>query len=133
MYYTYDEKNSIKIPAPFGRTLTPIFMGDDPIIPDTNVSVHMTEWEPGCQADNHTHEDAMELMYCISGTGIAQVNGEDHPFFPGAMIVAPKNVIHQISNTGTEKLRVLCIYSPAMTSEDIKGRAMKAIAEAEAK
>ena len=42
MYYTYDEKNSIRVPAPFGRTMTPIFMGDDDQITDCSFSVHMT-------------------------------------------------------------------------------------------
>ena len=41
MYYVYDEKNSIKIPKPFGRVMTPIFMGDDPISADCGFSVHI--------------------------------------------------------------------------------------------
>ncbi len=27
MYYTYDNCESIEVPAPFGRTITPMFMG----------------------------------------------------------------------------------------------------------
>ena len=50
MYYTYDPKNSIRIPAPFNRAITPIFMGDDDKITDCAFSVHMTEWDPGCTA-----------------------------------------------------------------------------------
>lgn len=130
MYYTFDEKNSIHVPAPFGRFITPIFMGDDPVINDCSFSVHMTEWEPGCKVDNHTHDVATEAMYCISGTGIAQVNGEEHPFFPGAMIVAPPNVTHQIINTGDELLRVLCIFSPANTAKGLRDRAMQTVEEA---
>ena len=130
MYYNYDTSESIQIPAPFGRTITPMFMDDDPQITETNFSVHMTEWEPGCQVDNHTHADSMEAMYCISGTGIAQVNGTEYPFAPGATIGAPPHVTHQITNTGTELLRVLCIFSPACTGKDLKDRAMKTIEEA---
>ena len=58
------------------------------------------------------------------------MNGVEHPFFPGAMIVAPPNVTHQITNTGTELLRVLCVFSPPWTGEDLKNRAMKTIEEA---
>ena len=82
MYYTYDTCESISVPAPFGRTITPMFMGDDKVIPESNFSVHMTEWEPGCQVDNHSHASSMEAMYCISGTGIAQVNGRSTPSSP---------------------------------------------------
>ncbi|MBS6395930.1 MAG: cupin domain-containing protein [Clostridiales bacterium] len=131
MYYTYDPENSIKVPAPFGRAMTPMFMGDDPIITETNFSVHMTEWDPGCSVDNHIHDSAMEAMYCISGSGVAQVNGEEHPFVPGSMIVAPPGITHQITNTGTELLRVLCIFSPPTTGEGLRSRAMEAVAEAE--
>lgn len=127
MYYVYDEKNSIKIPKPFGRVMTPIFMGDDPISADCGFSVHMTEWEPGCCVDNHFHETETEAMYCISGKGIAQIGEAEHPFFPGSMVVAPPGITHQIINTGTECLRVLCIFSPPSTDRALMERAMKAI------
>ena len=127
MYYDYEKCEKIVVPAPFGRTITPMFMGDDPVITESNFSVHMTEWMPGCQVDNHIHEESMEAMYCISGTGIAQVNGEEHPFYPGAMIVAPPKVTHQITNTGTELLRVLCIFSPPNTGAELRNRAMQTV------
>jgi len=132
MYYTYDPANSIHVSDPFRRIITPIFMGDDPVITDCSFSVHMTEWEPGCYVDNHFHEAETEAMYCIAGTGSVQVNGEEHPFFPGAMIVAPPGVTHQIINTGTELLRVLCIFSPASTGASLKERAQKTVDAAKA-
>ena len=46
MYYTYDNCESIEVPAPFGRTITPMFMGDDKEITESNFSIHMTEWQP---------------------------------------------------------------------------------------
>ena len=127
MYYEFEKCEKIEVPAPFGRTITPMFMGDDPVITESSFSVHMTEWQPGCQVDNHFHEDSMEAMYCISGRGVAQVNGEEHPFYPGAMIVAPPNVTHQITNTGTELLRVLCIFSPPNTAAGLRNRAMETV------
>lgn len=89
MYYTYDPKNSIRIPAPFNRAITPIFMGDDDKITDCAFSVHMTEWDPGCTIDVHSHDTQTEAMYCISGTGVAMVDGVEYPFVPDSMIVAP--------------------------------------------
>lgn len=130
-YYTYDKKNSIHVPLPFQRAMTPIFMGDDPEITETNFSIHMTEWEPGCEIDMHHHDPGMEAMYCISGQGIVTVDGEQHPFLPGSMIVAPTGIDHKIQNTGTETLRVFCVFSPPVTGKFLQDRAMEAVAKAQ--
>ena len=118
MYYKYNSENSIRIPTPFNRAITPVFMGDDDKITDCAFSVHMTEWAPGTQT---------EAMYFISGMGIAMVDGMEYPFVPDSMIVAPPKVIHQITNTGTELLRVLCIFSPATTAKGLRERAMETV------
>ena len=131
MYYVYDKAQSIVIPAPFNRAITPVFMGDDDIIKETNFSIHLTEWEPGCEIDLHNHEDGMEAMYCMSGKGEAMVNGEWHPFVPDSMIVAPPKVDHKIRNTGEETLRVLCVFSPPVTGASLRARAMEAVAAEE--
>ena len=127
MYYKYNSENSIRIPTPFNRAITPVFMGDDDKITDCAFSVHMTEWAPGCQIDAHSHDTQTEAMYCISGMGIAMVDGMEYPFVPDSMIVAPPKVIHQITNTGTELLRVLCIFSPATTAKGLRERAMETV------
>lgn len=75
MYYKYNSENSIRIPTPFNRAITPVFMGDDDKITDCAFSVHMTEWAPGCQIDAHSHDTQTEAMYCISGMGIAMDDG----------------------------------------------------------
>ena len=127
MYYKYDSKNSIAVPKPYKRYMTPLFMGDDDKITETNFSTHITEWEPGCEIDLHEHPTGMEAMYCISGEGVASVNGKDYPFVPGSMIVAPPGISHKISNTGTEMLRVFCVFSPPVTGESLRKRAMEAV------
>ena len=88
MYYTYDPKNSIRIPAPFNRAITPIFMGDDDKITDCAFSVHMTEWDPGCTIDVHSHDTQTEAMYCISGTGVAMGNAVDEVKAVAQMVTA---------------------------------------------
>lgn len=131
-YYTYDPAAGISVPEPFRRTVTPMFMGDDPDIHGVDFSVHMTEWESGCEVDLHAHDDATEAMYCVSGSGVAYTDGECHPFGPGCMIVAPPGVTHRIRNTGTELLRVLCVFSPPVTARSLRDRAFAAVAEAAA-
>ena len=127
MYYYFDKKNSIPVPEPFKRYMTPIFMGDDSIITDANFSVHMTEWEPGCSIDKHAHETGMEAMYCISGNGIACINGESHEFKPGCLMVAPPGIEHQITNIGDEMLQVFCVFSPPVTGTSLRERALAAV------
>ena len=127
MYYQYDSKNSIPVPAPYKRYMTPLFMGDDEKITETNFSCHITEWEPGCEIDLHDHPAGMEAMYCMSGKAVCSVNGEEHPFIPGSMIVAPPGVSHKIRNTGEDLLRVFCVFSPPVTGASLKQRALDAV------
>ncbi len=130
MFYQYSKENSIAVPEPFKRYMTPLFMADDPVITESNFSLHITEWEPGCKIDLHDHPDAMEAMYCMSGEGRVQINGEEHLFTPGSLIVAPPTVTHMIENTGDEMLRVFCVFSPPITGEDLRKRAFAAIEKA---
>lgn len=109
------------------RDITPIFMGDDDKIRETNFSVHLTEWMPGCTIDEHSHEAGMEAMYLMSGKGIAVIDGQEYEFRPDTMIVAPPGVPHKIVNTGNEKLRVLCVFSPPVTGKSLQERAMGAV------
>lgn len=127
MYYEYKKENSIQIPEPYKRKITPVFMGDDDMITETNFSVHLTEWEPGCEIDEHSHPDGMEAMYLMSGHGIAYIDGKEYEFQPDTMIVAPKGVSHKIVNTGNETLRVLCVFSPPVTGNSLRKRALQAV------
>lgn len=129
MYYQYKAENSIEVPAPYHRFMTPIFMGDDEIITDCGFSCHMTEWPAGSMIDSHSHPDGTEAMYVISGHGKCTINGIAHEFREGDMIVAPPGVRHQIFNTGDEMLRVFCVFSPPVTGTSLKARALAAVEE----
>ena len=129
MFYKYDPKNAIPVPEPYKRYMTPIFMGDDETITERNFPIHMTEWEPGCEIDEHSHPAAMEAMYCMSGKGECWINGEHHVFEPGCLMVAPPTISHKIRNTGDEMLRVFCVFSPPITGEGLRQRALEAVEE----
>ncbi len=128
LYFKYDEKNGIKVPSPFNRIMTPIMTVDqtDEPIP---FSIHYTEWEPGAEIDEHLHEDSTEAMFCVSGKGIVRLDGVDHEFVPESMICALPGHTHKITNTGTERLRVLCVFSPPVSGEKLKTRAENAVKE----
>ena len=129
MYYKYDKNNSIHVPEPFCRAMTPCMMVDN-TEGDLPFSIHYTEWEPGKRIDSHIHESAMEAMICVSGNGKATLNGVTYDFIPDSMIVADKNEEHSIQNDGDETLRVLCIFSPAIKAQDLKDRAFAAVENA---
>ncbi len=127
-YYKYEEKNGIRVPAPFNRVMTPI-MTKDQVTEHIDFSTHYTEWDPGAEIDEHMHPDATEVMFCVSGHGKASVDGIWYDFVPDSQITARPGHVHQIRNTGTEKLRVFCVFSPAISGNDLKNRAEKAVEE----
>ena len=127
MFYKYDFANAIEVPEPFKRYITPIFMGDDEKIKNCAFSIHMTEWEPGRKIDNHSHPDATEAMFCISGSADINIGGEKHKFTSGCLIVAEPGVTHEIVNTGKDMLRVFCVFSPPVTAHSLRERAMNAV------
>ncbi len=128
MFFKYDKKNGINVPSPFNRTMTPI-MTTDQISQPIDFSVHMTEWAPKAKVDEHVHSDATEVMYCLSGKGKATVDGIEYTLEPDSMITALPGMKHQIINTGNKTLRVLCIFSPAVSGNELKQRAEKAVEE----
>ncbi len=130
MYFTYDKERSIPVPFPFSRIMTP-YMTPDTADCHLDFSIHMTEWEPGAQVDEHSHADAMEAMYCLSGSGTATVGDQEYPLDPDTMIAAAPGEAHCIRNTGSTPLRVLCIFSPPVTAEGLRKRAEDAVAEYE--
>lgn len=126
MFFSFDENQSIKVPFPFSRVMTPYMMPDTADCP-VSFSIHLTEWEPGAEVDEHIHEDALEAMYCIAGSGAASVNDRVYSLTADTMIAAAPGERHRIKNTGTGPLRVLCIFSPPATTEGLKKRAQDAV------
>ena len=128
MYFKYDPNEAIAVDKPYRRVMVPFMMADNADCP-INFSVHLTEWEPGSQVDEHIHPDAMEVMYCISGHGEASVNGQKYDFCKNSMIAAAAGEVHQIWNTGDELLQAVCVFSPAVTAADLRKRAEDAVAK----
>lgn len=128
MFFSYDENLSIHVPFPFSRIMTP-FMTTDTADGKIDFSVHMTEWESGAQVDEHMHTDSTEAMYCLSGSGSASVGENMYDLKPNTMITALPGQLHWIKNTGTETLKVLCIFSPAISAAGLRERAENAVKE----
>lgn len=130
MFFRYDPEKSIHVSFPFSRVMTP-YMMPDTAGRDLDFSLHMAEWQPGAEVDEHAHESGLEAMYCLSGSGIARVNGEEFEFVADTMIAAAPGERHYIKNTGDAPMRVLCIFSPPMTAQGLRDRAKQAMDEYE--
>ena len=130
MYLSYEPGNNIYVPEPYERVLTPYLTTENAPCP-LSFSVHLCEWEPGRKNDLHTHADATEAMFVLSGSGTALCGGETVSLNPGGLLVAPPGEAHVIENTGTENLRLLCIFSPPVSAESLRERAALAHAELE--
>ncbi|MCC8190384.1 MAG: ectoine synthase [Planctomycetes bacterium] len=129
MIFQYDPAQAIEVPAPFNRIMTPMMMADN-AGREIPFSIHFTEWAPGCKIDTHQHDSAMEAMYCVSGSGRAMADGEWVDFVPGTLLVADKGETHMIENTGSETLRVFCVFSPPVSADGLRQRALAAVREA---
>jgi mannose-6-phosphate isomerase-like protein (cupin superfamily) len=59
-----------------------------------------------------------EVYYILEGEGIMHINGESEEIKPGQAIYIPPNSRQCIRNTGSSKLKFLCIVDPAWRHED---------------
>lgn len=65
----------------------------------------------------HAHREIEEVIYILSGTGEAWIDGELVSFTEGDSVFFPANSKHQVRNTGSVPLRTVSIFS-ALTSPD---------------
>jgi len=65
---------------------------------------------PGGATPPHLH-DCDEAVLIQSGRGELHIDGRVIPFGPDFTLILPRNVPHQIVNTGDEPLRVVAAFS----------------------
>jgi uncharacterized cupin superfamily protein len=68
--------------------------------------VSLVQIEPGKESFvYHSHEREEEWIYILSGSGTAEIDGEDHPVSSGDFMGFPTpSVAHHLRNTGSEPL-----------------------------
>jgi uncharacterized cupin superfamily protein len=76
---------------------------------------------PGGVIPAHAHEVATELIYVLSGTGEAILDGESHALAPGDVILAGHHVEHEIRNTGDVDLRLYFHITPPGLEDLLSG------------
>jgi quercetin dioxygenase-like cupin family protein len=68
---------------------------------------------PGIGVPRHTHTREDETYYVLSGELKLEVGDQGFLLRPGDTLLAPRNIPHQIKNTGAAENRFLLIFSPA--------------------
>lgn len=68
--------------------------------------------EPGQSNPLHKHSGSDEICYFVQGTGDIIVGNEITSVETGTFVHIPKNVGHEIINSGTERMIVILAQSP---------------------
>lgn len=70
----------------------------------------------GCRLGFHVH-DAEEIVTILKGEGEATVESESSSISSGELVVMPKDVRHDLSNTGSMDLKAVgYFHAPSVTS-----------------
>ncbi|MCD6312675.1 MAG: cupin domain-containing protein [Thaumarchaeota archaeon] len=86
--------------------------------------------EPGKGHDKHSHPDAEEVIYVISGVAEQFVEGaepETAPIKQGDLVYIPPGVTHATWNKGWDPLILIVAYAPPGAEEDLKKIADKVL------
>ena len=88
-------------------------MGKATLFRSERVMVGLNAFEPGQEHALHAHAGMDKVYQVVSGSGVFLLEDEDLPCEAGILLVAPEGVPHGIRNTGSERLIVLAILTPA--------------------
>ncbi len=67
--------------------------------------------EPGEAPPLHVHHDTEQILYVLEGVGVLQIGEtpECYPVNPGDLVRIPPHVFHNITCTGSQRLRYLSV------------------------
>lgn len=81
-------------------------------IPATGLmGVEQTHYFPGGSGARHSDDRSEEIIYFRQGHGEIQLDDEIVQVGPGSAVAVPKDVVHQVRNTGTDLLEHILITS----------------------
>ncbi len=86
-------------------------LGATPEIGCASVTQFIGLIPPGRAPDHfHTYD---EVIYVLEGEGFLEIGGEQAPLRAGSCVHLPARLVHCLSNTGPDELRVLGVFRPA--------------------
>jgi len=117
------EEEGVLVPAPYQRKLKVLFAPDKEGVNELTFS-HAIIY-PNGKTDYHVH-DRPELIYIVSGRGIAVCDGEERPIEADVVLWVEKGEKHQMINTGSETLKLATVFIPAYTAAENYDRCVTA-------
>lgn len=87
-------------------------------LPSRKQSLAEATIAPGGATDEHYHPVAEELYFFQAGSGRVKLGDEQRDVRPGECVLIPPGVVHKLTNTGDEPLRLLCCCAPPWSPED---------------
>lgn len=83
------------------------------LITGKNTQLVLMTLQPGEEIGRETHRDHDQFIRIEAGSGVAVLNGEEHPLRDGTAVVIPAGVEHNIINQSSkEPLQLYTLYSP---------------------
>ena len=102
-----------------GRSLRWLVSPDS--LPASNCSACVIRVAPGDKVKPaHSHPNGEEVIYIIRGSGRVLVDGEVAPVRAGSAVLFPTGAVHMLHNTGSEEMKVICLFSPATNLDNYK-------------
>jgi mannose-6-phosphate isomerase-like protein (cupin superfamily) len=74
--------------------------------------------EPSEATQRHYHARSEEIYFVVKGSGTLEVDGETTTVRPGDAVLIPPGAWHELENTGTSELRILCCCVPPYADAD---------------
>ena len=72
----------------------------------------------GTSTIGHHHVKTEEIYYILQGEGLMRIEQETRRVGPGDAIAIVPGAVHQLTNTGSEVLKLLCCCAPGYEHED---------------
>jgi L-ectoine synthase len=94
------------------------------LVKSDGVGFSMTETHVAPGAELHLHyKHHIEAVYCLAGEGsITDVaTGQVHAIHPGVLYALDQHDRHVVTNSGTEPLHFICVFTPALQGDEVHG------------
>jgi mannose-6-phosphate isomerase-like protein (cupin superfamily) len=84
----------------------------DSTIADDSLTVCVEIFDPGGKTPSHRHNFAVEMFFILKGEGMAVCDGKTIPLKTGDSLLVRPTGIHEIRNTGLQRLYAICFMVP---------------------
>ncbi len=84
----------------------------DPAIADFSLTFCVEIFDIGGRTPPNRHQFAIEMFFVLKGEGVALCDGKEISIRTGDSLLVPPTGIHEVRNTGSNRLYALCFMVP---------------------